>query len=131
METQGKSGKAFRTHYKDKIGLKDKEANVVAEIAAECERETAKVDAKAQRLIEAARARVPNGQVVSTCFVSSLTATARVKVILITSRLIRIFHRSFAILSGGRFRNARTAAGPGTTASADALTDVYFGSEIY
>lgn len=65
METQGKSGKAFRTHYKDKIGLKDKEANLIDEIAAECDRETAKVDAKAQRIIESTRARVPIGQVVS------------------------------------------------------------------
>lgn len=65
METQGKSGKAFRTHYKEKIGLKDKEANLVDEIAAECERETTKVDAQAQRIIDAARARVPNGQAVS------------------------------------------------------------------
>lgn len=66
MESQGKKGKALRTHYKDKIGLKDKEANLVDEIAAECERETAKVDEKAQRIIELTRARVPNGQVVST-----------------------------------------------------------------
>ena len=65
MESQGKKGKALRTHYKDKIGLKDKEANLVDEIAAECERETAKVDEKAQRIIELARARVPNGQVSS------------------------------------------------------------------
>lgn len=65
METQGKKGKAFRTHYKDKIGLKDREASLVDEIAAECERETGKVDEKAQRIIELTRARVSNGKVVS------------------------------------------------------------------
>jgi hypothetical protein len=65
METQGKNGKVFRAHYKDKIGLKDKEANLLDEIAAECERETAKVDAKAQRIIELTRARVQNGRAVS------------------------------------------------------------------
>lgn len=65
MESQGKNGKAFRAHYKDKIGLKDKEASLLDEIATECERETAKVDAKAQRIIEAARARFPDGRVAS------------------------------------------------------------------
>jgi hypothetical protein len=65
METHGRNGKVFRTHYKEKIGLKDKEANLLDEIAGECERETAKVDAKAQRIIESTRARVANGQVVS------------------------------------------------------------------
>lgn len=65
MEAHGKNGKAFRAHYKDKIGLKDKEADLLDEIAAECERETAKVDAKAQRIIEATRRRFPNGQVAS------------------------------------------------------------------
>jgi hypothetical protein len=34
-------------------------------IATQCERETAKVEAKAQRIIAAARARFPNGQVAS------------------------------------------------------------------
>jgi hypothetical protein len=65
METQGKNGKAFRTHYKDKIGLKDKEADLLDRIATECERETAKVDAKAQRIIEATHRRFPDGQVAS------------------------------------------------------------------
>lgn len=65
MKTLGKSGKALRTHYKDKIGLKDKQANMLDEIAAECERETASVDAKAKLIIQLARARVPNGKVSS------------------------------------------------------------------
>jgi hypothetical protein len=65
METHGKNGKALRTYYKDKIGLKDKEASLLDEIATECERETAKVDERAQRLIEAARARFPNGRAAS------------------------------------------------------------------
>lgn len=65
VKRQGKNGNAFRTYYKDKIGLKDKEASLLDEIATQCERETAKVDAKAQRIIAAARARFPNGQVAS------------------------------------------------------------------
>src|SRR5205807_2653042 len=65
METHGKSGKALRAHYKDKIGLKDKEADLLDEIAAECERETAKVDATAQRIIDATRKRFPNGRLAS------------------------------------------------------------------
>ena len=65
IESQGRNGKALRTHYKDKIGLKDKEAISLDEIATECERETAKVDAKAQRIIQAARARFPDGRVAS------------------------------------------------------------------
>jgi hypothetical protein len=65
MESQGKNGKALRTHYKDKIGLKDKEASLLDEIATECERETAKIDERAQRIIEAARARFSNGRAAS------------------------------------------------------------------
>lgn len=65
MESHGKNGKAFRNHYKDKIGLKDNEASLLDEIATECERETAKVDEQAQRLIQAARARTKNGRAAS------------------------------------------------------------------
>jgi hypothetical protein len=65
MESQGNSGKALRTHYKDKIGLENRQADLLDEIATECERETAKVDEQAQRIIQAARARVPNGRAAS------------------------------------------------------------------
>jgi len=65
MESQGRNGKAFGTHYKDKIGLKDKEASLLDEIATECERETAKIDERAQRIIEAARGRFSNGRAAS------------------------------------------------------------------
>jgi hypothetical protein len=65
MESRGKSGKALRTHYKDKIGLKDREASLLEEIATDCELETAKIDERAQRIIEAARARVQNGRAAS------------------------------------------------------------------
>src|SRR6266700_4031693 len=46
VESHGKSGKALREHYKTKIGLKDKDADLLDQIADECDRETAKVDAK-------------------------------------------------------------------------------------
>jgi hypothetical protein len=65
IETHGKSGKALRAHYKDKIGLKDSQADLLDEIAAECERETAKIDAIAQKIVDAARKLTPNGLVTS------------------------------------------------------------------
>jgi hypothetical protein len=64
-EGKGKSGKALREHYKKQIGLKDKDADLLDQIADECERETAKVDAKAQKIIDAARKKIPNGKVPS------------------------------------------------------------------
>jgi hypothetical protein len=63
IESQGRDGKALRAHYKDKIGLKDKEASLLDEIAVESEREVGKIDKKAQKIINAARNRFPNGLV--------------------------------------------------------------------
>jgi hypothetical protein len=65
VESHGKNGKALREHYKTKIGLKDKDADLLDQIAAECERETAKVDAKAQRIIDNVRRRFPKGELAS------------------------------------------------------------------
>lgn len=65
LEPHGKSGKTLREHYKTKIGLKDKDADLLDQIAEECERETAKVDEKAQKIIDGVRRRFPNGQVES------------------------------------------------------------------
>ncbi len=65
VEGQGKSGKALREHYKKKIGLKDKDADLLDQIAQECDRETAKVDAQAQKLIDATRRRFPKGKLAS------------------------------------------------------------------
>jgi len=64
-ESHGKSGTALREHYKAKIGLKDKDADLLDQIAAECDRETAKVDAKAQNIIDGIRRRFPNGKMES------------------------------------------------------------------
>lgn len=64
-ESQGKNGKALREHYKKKIGLKEKDADLLDAIADECEREAAKIDAKAQKIIDAVRRRFPNGNVSS------------------------------------------------------------------
>jgi hypothetical protein len=61
MESQGRNAKALREHYKDKIGLKDKEAVLLDEIAFESEREVEKIDKKAQKIIDALRNRYPNG----------------------------------------------------------------------
>src|SRR5438094_2729325 len=65
IEGHGKSGKALREHYKTKVGLKDKDADLLDQIADECERETAKVDAQAQKIIDNARRRSPKGELVS------------------------------------------------------------------
>jgi hypothetical protein len=45
--------------------VENRQADLLDEIATECERETAKVDEQAQRIIQAARARVPNGRAAS------------------------------------------------------------------
>ena len=63
VESQGRDGKALRAHYKEKIGLKDKEAALLDEIAIESEREVGKIDKKAQKIINDARNRFPNGRV--------------------------------------------------------------------
>lgn len=65
IESKGKSGKALREHYKTKIGLKDKDADLLDQIAEECDRETAKVDAKAQKIIDRIRRQFPNGKLAS------------------------------------------------------------------
>lgn len=64
-ESHGKSGKALREHYKTKIGLGDKDADLLDQIADECDRETAKVDARAQKIIERIRRQFPNGKLAS------------------------------------------------------------------
>jgi hypothetical protein len=61
MERQGKNGKALRSHYKDAMGLKDEEASILDQIAADCERDVAQIDARAKKIIDAAYARNPKG----------------------------------------------------------------------
>ena len=63
MESQGRNGKALREHYKDKIGLKDEEADLLDEIASESEREVEKIDQKAQKIIDGLRNKYPGGRV--------------------------------------------------------------------
>jgi hypothetical protein len=65
VESHGKNGKALREHYKTKIGLKDKDADLLDQIADECDRETAKVDAQAQKIIDRVRRRFSNGKLAS------------------------------------------------------------------
>ena len=63
VEAQGRSGKALRSHYKDKVGLNDKQSHVLDEIAADCDREVAEMDARAKVIIDDAHARFPGGVV--------------------------------------------------------------------
>lgn len=65
MESHGKSGKALREHYKKNVGLKDKDADLLDQIAGESERETDKIDKKAKKIIDDVRRRFPNGQLSS------------------------------------------------------------------
>jgi hypothetical protein len=63
VERRGGNGRALGDYYKDKAKLRDDQALAFEKIAADCERDLAKLDAKAQRIIDAARARFPNGKV--------------------------------------------------------------------
>lgn len=63
VERQGRSGKALRSHYKEKIGLKDEHSRVLDKITDEYEAEVGRLDAQAKKLIDAAHARFPNGVV--------------------------------------------------------------------
>lgn len=63
VEAQGRSGKALRSHYKDKVGLDDRQSRLLEEIAADCDREVAVLDARAKQIIEDAHARLPGGVV--------------------------------------------------------------------
>lgn len=63
MESASRNGKALRDHYKNKIGLKDKDADLLDEIASESEREVQKIDRKAQKIIGGLRNKYPNGRV--------------------------------------------------------------------
>jgi len=63
VERQGKDGGKLRSHYKDKMGLKDEHERILDEIAADTEREVAQLDAKAKKIIDELYARYPKGQV--------------------------------------------------------------------
>lgn len=62
-ELKSKKASKLRTHYKDKIGLKDDQALILDQIAADCLREMDRTDEKAKKIIDAAHARFPNGQI--------------------------------------------------------------------
>ena len=63
LEQQGKNAKALRSFYKEAAGLTDEEARIFDSVASDCERDVAQQDAKAQAIIDAVRARYPNGKV--------------------------------------------------------------------
>lgn len=62
-ELKSKKASKLRTHYKDKIGLKDEQASILDKIAADCIREVEQTDEKAKRIIDAAHARFPDGKI--------------------------------------------------------------------
>lgn len=63
IEHQGGDGRALRSYYQDKAGLKGDQATALDQIAADCERDVAKLDAQAQKIIDASRARYKDGKV--------------------------------------------------------------------
>lgn len=65
LEREGKNGNGLRSYYKDKIKLNDRDARVLDQTAADCEREIKQFDARAKAIIQAVRARFPNGKVQS------------------------------------------------------------------
>ncbi|HEX8141061.1 MAG TPA: hypothetical protein VF553_00590 [Pyrinomonadaceae bacterium] len=60
-ERLGKDGSGLRSTYKHKADLSDNEAYMLEQIATECEQEVAQQDARAKVVIDAFRARYPNG----------------------------------------------------------------------
>lgn len=62
-ELKSKKQSKLRTHYKDKIGLKDDIAQILDNIAAECVKEMAQTDEKAKKIIDKARSRFPDGKI--------------------------------------------------------------------
>lgn len=63
VERRGDNGRALGNFYKDRARLSDDQELTFEKIAADCERDVAKLDAKAQKIIDAAHARFPNGKV--------------------------------------------------------------------
>jgi hypothetical protein len=57
VERKGGDGKALRAYYKNKAKLSDSQANNLDQIAADCDREVARLDARAKALINAFRVR--------------------------------------------------------------------------
>lgn len=62
-ELKSKKQSKLRTHYKDKIGLKDDKAQILDNIADECVREMAQTDEKAKKIIDEAHSRFPGGKI--------------------------------------------------------------------
>jgi hypothetical protein len=60
---RGGNGRALGNYYKDRARLNDDQELTFEKIAADCERDVAKLDAKAQKIIDAAHARFPDGKV--------------------------------------------------------------------
>jgi hypothetical protein len=60
-ERRGKDGSGLRSTYKRKADLSDYEADRLEQIATECEQEVTQQDARAKVIIDAFRARYPNG----------------------------------------------------------------------
>lgn len=63
LDRQGKTGNRLRQYYKDKIKLSDNHARLLDQIAADCDREVARLDLQAKAIIQASRIRFPNGKV--------------------------------------------------------------------
>jgi len=63
VERTGRDGAKLRSHYKDRLTLKDSQSRALDSVAAEVDREVSRLDAKAKRLIDEMHSRYPGGVV--------------------------------------------------------------------
>lgn len=63
LERQGKDGSTLKTYFKRKAELDDADARVLDDIAAQCDVELQRQDAKARAVIDAFKAQYPGGRV--------------------------------------------------------------------
>jgi hypothetical protein len=64
LKTQGKDSKGIENYYKNEAKLTDSEARALDEVAADSIREVGEIDSQAKAIIEAARAKFPDGRIV-------------------------------------------------------------------
>ena len=62
VERKGGDGRGLRGYFKDKAKLNDDQSSLLDQVAADCERDVAKLDSRAKKIIDAYRAQFPKGK---------------------------------------------------------------------
>lgn len=62
VERKGGDGRGLRAYFKDKAKLNDDQGRVLDQVAADCQRDVAKLDTRAKKIIDAYRAQFPKGR---------------------------------------------------------------------